>query len=138
VVIEQSDAFNNLSFAFEVTTLDNAANEMKQIVAVPHSHYVRGRHSLSTHALDRDLVPLQRARYFQGLDVPCEKPVVLLLAYRKELCGDGGARGCLQRNVGRHQNEERLPFASDAASSGVALNAVTQLNQPILEAFDGE
>jgi hypothetical protein len=27
--------------------------------------------------------------------------------------------------------------ASDAASSGVVLNAVTQLNQTILEAFDG-
>ena len=32
---------------------------------------------------------------------------------------------------------EALPFAFDAASSGGALNLVTQLNQPILEAFDG-
>jgi len=32
---------------------------------------------------------------------------------------------------------ETLPFASYAASSGVVLNAVTQLNHPILKTFDG-
>ena len=31
---------------------------------------------------------------------------------------------------------QTLPFASDAALSGVVLNAVAQLNHTILEAFD--
>ena len=33
--------------------------------------------------------------------------------------------------------KETLPFASDTALSGMALNTVTQLNHSILEAFDG-